>query len=97
MVNLCFIPIFLKKSRGKVYQGCDSSLELGQNNHDIAILLSLKNSLMELYKPKYYYDSLSECINSRSVNRYVLRNTNSIIQFVNKYPMLTRKQLDYLD
>jgi hypothetical protein len=31
-----------KTSRGAVYQGCDSSMELGQNSHDIAILLSLK-------------------------------------------------------
>src|SRR5215472_8236001 len=28
-----------KKSRGKTYLGCDSSLELGQNSHDIAILI----------------------------------------------------------
>ena len=38
-----------KKSRGKIYQGCDSSLELGQNNHDIAVLISLKK-LRRLYK-----------------------------------------------
>ncbi len=87
-----------KKSRGVVYQGCDSSLELGQNSHDIAILLSLKKFFNGGYiKPKYHYNNLSECLNSRSLNRYVLRNTDTIIQFVDKYPMLTRKQLDYLD
>lgn len=87
-----------KKSRGKVYQGCDSSLELGQNNHDVAVLISLKQFFNGGYiKPKYKYDNIDECIKSRSVNRYVLRNTDSIIQFVDKYPMLTRKQLDYLD
>ena len=89
-----------KKSRGfaVVYQGCDSSLELGQNSHDIAILLSLKKFFNGGYiKPKYNYNNLSECLNSRSLNRYVLRNTDTIIQFVDKYPMLTRKQLDYLD
>jgi len=37
-----------KNSRGKISQGCESSFELGKNNHDIAILLGLKNSLMEV-------------------------------------------------
>jgi hypothetical protein len=87
-----------KKSRSTVYLGCDSSLELGQNSHDVAILLSLKKFFNGGYiKPKYNYDNLYECLNSRSLNRYVLRNTDTIIQFVDKYPMLTRKQLDYLD
>lgn len=87
-----------KKSRGIVYQGCDSSLELGQNSHDVAILLSLKKFFNGGYiKPKYNYDDLCECLKSRSLNRYILRNTDTIIQFVDKYPMLTRKQLDYLD
>ena len=87
-----------KKSRGKIYQGCDSSLELGQSNHDIAILLSLKKFFNGGYiKPKYNFDDILLCKNSRSVNRYVLRDTQSIIKFVDKYPMLTKKQLDYLD
>lgn len=87
-----------KKSRGKVYQGCDSSLELGQNSHDIAILLSLKKFFNGGYiKPKYNYDNYDECHNSRSVNRFVIRDTESIIKFVDQYPMLTRKHLDYLD
>jgi hypothetical protein len=34
---------------------------------------------------------------SSSVNRFIFRDTNSIIGFVDKYPMLTRKYLDYLD
>ena len=87
-----------KKSRGKVYQGCDSSLELGQNSHDIAILLSLKKFFNGGYiKPKYNYDNLEECKKSRLVNRYVLRDTDTIIKFVDQYPMLTKKHLDYLD
>ena len=87
-----------KKSRGNTYQGCDSSLELGQNSHDVAILLSLKNFFNGGYiKPKYNYDNIDECKNSRSVNRYILRDTDTIIKFVDQYPMLTRKHLDYLD
>jgi hypothetical protein len=87
-----------KTSRGKTYQGCDSSLELGQNSHDVAILLNLKKFFNSGYiKPKYNYDNIDECKNSRSVNRYVLRDTETIIKFVDQYPMLTRKHLDYLD
>ena len=87
-----------KKSRGKIYQGCDSSLELGQNNHDIAVLISLQKFFEGGYiKPKYNYTDIHECKKSRSVNRFILRNTDKIIEFVDNYPMLTRKQLDYLD
>jgi hypothetical protein len=87
-----------KLSRGKVYQGCDSSLELGQNNHDVAILLSLKKFFNGGYiKPKYNYNNLDDCKNSHSVNRYILRNNETIAHFLDLYPMLTRKQLDYLD
>jgi hypothetical protein len=87
-----------KKSRGKIYQGLDSSLEIGQNSHDIAVLLAIKKFFNGGYtKPKYNYMNLFECQNSRSVNRYVLRDTEKIIKFVDQYPMLTRKHLDYLD
>jgi len=34
---------------------------------------------------------------AQRVNRYVFRNSDTIIKFVDQYPMLTRKQLDYLD
>ena len=86
----------IKKSRGKEYQGCDSSLEIGQNNHDVAILLAIKKFFKGGYiKPKYNYSNLQECKNSRSVNRYVFRNTKTIIEFIDNYPMLNDKQQDY--
>lgn len=87
-----------KRSRGKIYQGCDSSIEIAQNNHDVAVLLSIKNYFNGGYiKPKYNYYNIFECKNSFSVNRFIFRDTNTIIDFVEKYPMLTRKHLDYLD
>jgi hypothetical protein len=87
-----------KKSRGIVYQGCDSSLEIAQNSHDVAVLLAIKNFFNAGYvKPKYDFFNLSECLNSRTINRYILRNTKLIIDFVDEYPILTRKHLDYLD
>lgn len=74
------------------------SLELGQNSHDVAVLLALKKFFNGGYiKPKYNFSNLEECKNSRSVNRFILRNTETIIQFVDQHPMLTRKYLDYVD
>lgn len=74
------------------------SLELGQNNHDVAVLIALKKFFNGGYiKPKYNFNDLEQCKNSRSLNRFILRNTESIIEFVDQYPMLTRKQLDYVD
>lgn len=76
----------------------DSSLEIAQANHDVLILLAIKQFFNGGYlKPKYDITSISECLRSRSVNRFILRDTNKIIQFVDNLPMLTRKQLDYLD
>ena len=48
-------------------------------------------------KPKYNYLDLQESLQTRSMSRFILRNTNLIINFVDQYPMLTRKQLDYLN
>ena len=74
------------------------SLELGQNSHDVAILIALKKFFNGGYvKPKYNFNDLEECKNSRSLNRFILRNTESIIKFADEYPILTRKHLDYLD
>ena len=76
----------------------DSSLEVAQGNHDVFILLALKQFFNGGYiKPKYDVNSIIECIKSRSVNRFILRDSNKIVDFVNKFPMLTRKQLDFLD
>jgi len=76
----------------------DSSMEIAQANHDVLILIAIKQFFNGGYiKPKYNVSSITECQESRSVNRFILRDTKKIIEFVNKYPMLTRKHLDYLD
>ena len=76
----------------------NSSLEIGQNSHDVFILLALKKFFNGGYiKPKYNYGDLLECSTSRSVNRFVIRDTDIIKNFVDNYPLLTRKHLDYLD
>lgn len=76
----------------------DSSLEIAQGNHDVLILLAIKHFFNGGYiKPKYDFNSVIECENSRTVNRFILRDTIKIIEFVDSYPMLTRKYLDYID
>jgi len=73
-------------------------MEIAQANHDVLILIAIKQFFNGGYiKPKYNVSSITECQESRSVNRFILRDTKKIIEFVNKYPMLTRKHLDYLD
>jgi len=76
----------------------NSSMEIAQANHDVLILIAIKQFFNGGYiKPKYNVSSITECQESRSVNRFILRDTKKIIEFVNKYPMLTRKHLDSLD
>ena len=73
-------------------------VELGQNNHDVLLLLAIKNFFNAGYlKPKYDVNDISKCKTSRSVNRFILRDTSKIIEFMDNFPLLTRKQLDYLD
>jgi hypothetical protein len=101
----CIIPQYLKVGGDLKFQifekiTLDSSLEIAPRNHDILILLAIKQFFLGGYlKPKYNIKSLSACEQeqSRSVNRFILRDTDKIIEFVDKYPMLTRKQLDYID
>jgi len=87
-----------KKSRNTTYLGVDSSLEIAQNSHEIAVLFAIKKFFNGGYlKPKYNISDLSECKKSRSVNRFIFRDTDKIIKFLDKYPLLTRKSLDYED
>lgn len=89
------LSVFSKKSKKMI---CDSSLEVAQNSHDIGILLALQNFFNSGYiKPKYEFNNLFECQNSRSVSRYINRDTEKIIKFLDEFPLLTRKKLDYLD
>jgi len=93
-----YLPKQTIDSRGKPYQRCDSSLEIAQNSHDVIILLAIKKFFGGGYiKPKYNVCDIIECKNSRSVNRYIYRDTKAIINFVDNYSMLNRKHLDYLD
>lgn len=91
-------PLSVLQSKVNKYVNCNSSMEVAQNSHDIAVLLALKNFFNSGYiKPKYDYDHFIECLHSRSVNRFIIRDTSIIIIFINEHPLITRKNLDFLD
>ena len=85
-------------SRGNTYIAVNPTLEIAQKSHDVFVLNAIIKYLDIGYlKPKYDILSLKECKNSRVVSRAVFNQFDLIINFVDKYPMLTRKQLDYID
>lgn len=74
------------------------TLEIAQSNHHVAILEAIIKFLESgCVKPKYDKSSITETFNSRSVNRYVTWNEDKVIALVDKYPLKTRKQMDYID
>lgn len=85
-------------SRGKPYVSLNPTLEIGQSNHDIKLLKAFVDFFANGYlKPKYDINSLEAAKASRIVNRYVINQHSIVTGFIDKYPMLTRKHLDYLD
>jgi hypothetical protein len=86
-------------SRGKPYVALTPTLSISQSSHDVRLL----NAFISFFggcgylKPKYDIYSLDAAKASRSVNRYVVNQHAVITEFVDKYPMLTRKELDYFD
>ena len=90
-------PYDEKLSRTVREAGCNS-LTLPQSNHDVGIL----NALVLFFgfgylKPKYNINDINEVKDSRIVNRFVINQYSVVIDFLDKYPLLTRKYLDYVD
>jgi hypothetical protein len=74
------------------------TLEIAQRSHDVFVLKAIIEYFGIGYlKPKYDIFSLKDSMNSRDVSRAIFNQYEVIIKFVDKYPMLTCKQLDYLD
>ena len=75
------------------------SLQIKQNNHDVAVLNTIKLYFDRGYlKPKYDISDIKAVINSpRSTSALWIRDTNIICDFINKYPLYTIKWVDYLD
>jgi hypothetical protein len=74
-------------------------LEIAQSSHDVGVLNAIKDFFNLGYlKPKYDdIKSLDQSKKSRSVSRLIINQSKVIVDFFNKYPMLTRKHLDFLD
>ena len=85
-------------SRQSKYVAANPTLEIAQNSHEVFVLNAIIKYLGIGYlKPKYNILSLEESKSSRSVSRAVFNQFDIIINFVDNYPMLTCKQLDYID
>lgn len=85
-------------NRGKPYIALTHTLEIAPSNHDVAIL----NAIIQFFgggylKPKYDINNLEAVKASRIVNRVVINQHSVIIDFFDKYPLYTRKFLDYQD
>lgn len=48
-------------------------------------------------KPKYDINNMEAAKASRIVNRFVINQNSVVIDFFDKYPLLTRKELDYIN
>ena len=85
-------------SRSNNYISVNPTLEIAQNSHDVFVL----NAIIKFFgigylKPKYDITCLDASKSSRSVNRAIFNQSKTIIDFFEKYPMFTRKHLDFLD
>ena len=85
-------------NRGKPYLSLAPTLEIAQSNHDVLLL----NAIIQFFgcgylKPKYDIYDLDAVKNSRIVNRLIINQHSVVTEFFDKYPLLTRKYLDYLD
>lgn len=85
-------------NRKKPCRVANPTLEIGQNSHDVLVLAAIKRYFgLGCIKPSYDITSLEQAKKSRSLSRYVLTNSTKVIELVDRYPMFTRKKLDYED
>jgi len=87
------------KENSNVSSKINFSLQIKQNNHDVAILYAIKNFFGSGYlKPKYDIKNSEATENAvRSATALWIRNSEIICQFIDLYPLYTIKRLDYLD
>jgi len=85
-------------SRNSAYISVNPTLEIAQNSHDVEVLNAIKEYFGVGYlKPKYDIKDLNESKKSRRVNRLIINQEEIVINFFDKYPLLTSKNLDYSD
>lgn len=85
-------------NRGRKILSVVPELELTQGTHAILLLEAINQFFRSQYntdtgflKPAFDIHSVNAAQQVRNVSRYILRDTTSIIQFIEKYPLLTRK------
>ena len=88
-----------KSKRNNALIQINFSLQVKQNNHDVAILYAIKDFFKSGYlKPKYNIKNIEEILKlSRTTTTYWTRDYINVINFFNKYPLFTKKRLDLLD
>lgn len=76
-----------------------SRLEVSQHSHDVKVLFWIKEFFNGegFLKPKFDINSLAKSKSALSKSEYRSNKYADIIKFVDAYPMLTNKRLDYLD
>lgn len=101
-IDGCFFNKLSRRQKsGYSYIETESSLRISQNIHDVAVLLAIKNyfSGSGYLDPKLEDYSDLDAVRglSRGNVEYYNSKTSSFIPFLDKFTLLTRKQLDYLD
>jgi len=85
-------------NRGKPYLSLTATMEVAQSSHDVSILKAFVKFFGCGYlKPKYDINDMDAAKSSRIVNRFVINQHSVVTEFFDKYPLFTRKYLDYLD
>lgn len=96
------------RENGRITKIASPTLEICQNTFDIKVLTLLpsgsphfvngsKDFFEQGYlKPKFDINSIEQAKSVRSVSRYILTHSDKVIDFVDRFPMFTSKQEDYL-
>ena len=89
-------------NRGRPLLRVAATFEIAQNSHEIKLLEAPSAKFFfgrrsGYLKPKYNIESLEDAKRVRSVSRYVSNDNRVVIEFFDKYPLKTIKNLDFLD
>lgn len=87
-------------TEGEIEVSIKTDFNISQNIHDISVLDAIKNFFNEGFiKPKVLNISDLEEVKSTGKNAasYINNHPSSFTPFFDRYPLLTQKQLDFLD
>jgi len=88
------LHVYLGKAVTGKAQHVDITLEIGQASHDIRLLYSFKNFFNAgSVSPVCDHTNLDSVMWAKSI--YKCRDVRQVIEFINKYPLLTDKQLSF--